>query len=186
MLHSTAGTPDCLFLLLNQHRSQRETDRQTETEQEQDNIEDVFYPSNHYLRLHSRGSYVNLIQPSMKNSSLALQQSSLTYFHFISNLETGFYCDEKSLFPIYNSRIGSSLYSWKGQKVGIHSPATHTFCCPLSLCMDGHQLPQKPRLVQSSRLITGHKPQLTLLTLSTLTISRHTAQRSAVCIWQGQ
>lgn len=92
----------------------------------------------------------------MKNSSLALQQSSLTYFHFISNLETGFYCDEKSLFPIYNSRIGSSLYSWKGQKVGIHSPATHTFCYPLSLCMDGHQLPQKPRLVQSSRPDSFH------------------------------
>lgn len=117
------------------HRIEREGEGE-ECEGTEDNMEESFYLSSDYLRPHSRGSYEKRIQLSVKNSSPALQWSSLTYFNFISRLKIAFYSNEESMFPIYSRRAGSSLHSWKGQRVGTKFLVTHAFCCPLWPCMD--------------------------------------------------
>lgn len=92
------------------HRIEREGEGE-ECEGTEDNMEESFYLSSDYLRPHSRGSYEKRIQLRVKNSSPALQWSSLTYFNFISRLKIAFYSNEESMFPIYSRRAGSSLHS---------------------------------------------------------------------------
>lgn len=154
------------------HRIEREGEGE-ECEGTEDNMDDSFYLSSDYLRPHSRGSYEKRIQRSVKNSSPARQWSSLTYFNFISRLKIASYSNEESMFPIYSSRAGSSLHSWKGQREGTKFLVTHAFCCPLWPCMDTYGLHKKPSSHLIMETTVAHS-----LTLSALTIIRRTAKRS--------